>query len=258
MVRSGARRSSASVSSARPVNDSIWPLRSSLQAHAGRFAPPLARRRADQERQVEARLRRPAVEVEPFGPRVGPGRRVGNAVKPIDLAQHDVRRCVSSMPHRPASRAMPRRAAVSGSSSARSRLGIPPCGRDARRLAAAQEIQVRGVRCRRGANARPAGRRTAACPTAPARAGTARLSWITHVSAADKRRRLRLLEHDARRRQAGWPSRRHRRRNRPRARRCERDARSAIAAPAVRSSRHLALDPAVPHRQHPRARPASA
>ncbi len=195
MVRSGARRSSASVRSARPVNDSICPLRSSCRRTPALRAP-LAVRRSDEERQVEARLVRPAVEVQPFGPRVGPRRRVGNAVEAIDAA---------------AARSSGG-ACVHATSAGESRhAAIARCLRVAERAleagnAAARRDAGRAARCAaetgRWCARRPrrecavGGRRTAACRTSTSRAGTGRPRRIDDVAAADERRRLRLFEHD--------------------------------------------------------------
>ena len=64
-----------------------------LQPHAG--GPGSVRLlRPHEEGQVEPRVPRAAVEVQPLGPRVLPRRRIGNRMEPVDLTQHRLGRAL--------------------------------------------------------------------------------------------------------------------------------------------------------------------
>ena len=230
MARFGAWLTAASGSSSLPVNDSMRPPRVELQPHAGgahrRDAP-----RADQERQVEARVVRAAVEVQPLGPRPPPGRRVRNRMKTVDLAQARPAGdwCVhaSSAPVSVQPRLRPspdRRARAPGSGCRR---GRPPRVRPAVWTRYRSAVWV-------GAATRTRCRNASACsvPASSSGAGVSR-PIATTTSPPPTRAATAPVPARPPPRPAGSPSPPRRRRSPRPARRCEPDARSATAAPAA-------------------------
>ena len=138
--------------------------------------------------------------------------------------------------------------ATSGSPSSRSTLGMPP--RAATRVALPLWRRNRSVVCEAAA-ARTRGRSASDCsvPDSTSLRRHRERQADVHVAAADECRRLRLLEDDARdaeedRHHGDADAEAGREHGTP-----HRDARSAIAARACRSSGALAFDLSVAHRQ---------
>ena len=91
IVRFGALlRTSASFTSCRWEYDERWPARSSWRRTPAMRLPP-GSLRSDHERQIEAGVSRAAVEIQPFGPRFGARRNVGNRMKAIERHQRGAR-----------------------------------------------------------------------------------------------------------------------------------------------------------------------
>ena len=93
MVSSGARRASASAETSRRAEVLDMPTAIELEPDAGRTRA-IRLRRTDHEGQVETRVACAAVELQPFGPRVLPHRRIRHVMEAIDLPENRLRRCL--------------------------------------------------------------------------------------------------------------------------------------------------------------------